>query len=94
MMGLRLVEGVDLADVARRTGLDPRVEHAETLARHVASGLARRSTGARLRLTARGLDLASYVTRSFLPDEPADARASSRRAVRHGLRRARKRPST
>ena len=67
MMGLRLVQGIDLDDVARRTGLDPRATHAETLAKHVADGLLTLSR-ARLAPTERGLDLASYVARSFLPD--------------------------
>jgi oxygen-independent coproporphyrinogen-3 oxidase len=67
MMGLRLVEGVDLADVAAETGLDARTEHAGILARHVESGLLT-LTGSRLAPTLRGLDLASYVARSFLPD--------------------------
>jgi oxygen-independent coproporphyrinogen-3 oxidase len=67
MMGLRLVDGLDLDEVASATGLDPRVTHAEVLARHVRDGLLT-LTGARLAPTAKGLDLASYVARSFLPE--------------------------
>jgi oxygen-independent coproporphyrinogen-3 oxidase len=67
MMGLRLVAGIDLNEVTRVTGLDPRRTHAELLARHVRDGLLT-LTGARLAPTERGLDLASYVARSFLPD--------------------------
>lgn len=65
MMGLRLVEGVDLELAARRTGLDARVEHAATLERLAREGLLRLE-GARLLPTARGLDFASYVARAFL----------------------------
>ena len=67
MMGLRLVAGVDLGEVERATGLDPRRTHAEVLHKHVEDGLLT-LTGARLAPTERGLDLASYVARSFLPD--------------------------
>jgi oxygen-independent coproporphyrinogen-3 oxidase len=67
LMGLRLAEGVDLAAAAERTGIDARVVFADAIARHVAEGLAVLD-GPRLRLTRRGFDLASYVTRSFLPD--------------------------
>jgi oxygen-independent coproporphyrinogen-3 oxidase len=66
MMGLRLAEGVDLADLAARTGLDPRVRHAAALERNAAEGLLRQD-GDRVRLTARGFDLASAVIRDFLP---------------------------
>ena len=66
MMGLRLVEGVDLEVLTSRIGLDAREQHGEAIARHVRDGLLELE-GARLRLTARGLDLTSYVLRSFLP---------------------------
>jgi oxygen-independent coproporphyrinogen-3 oxidase len=69
MMGLRLVEGIEIDRVRRLTGLDPVTVHGEILQRHVAEGLLTEEDG-RLRLTARGLDLASYVVRSLLP-EPA-----------------------
>lgn len=65
MMGLRLVEGVDLDAAHARTGLDARVEHAAAITHLVGEGLLRLE-GARLLPTARGLDLASYVARAFL----------------------------
>jgi oxygen-independent coproporphyrinogen-3 oxidase len=68
MMGLRLVEGVDLEDLAVRTGIDARERFAAEIARHERDGLLR-VEGPRLAPTARGLDLASFVARSFLPDE-------------------------
>ena len=67
MMGLRLVEGVDLDLIARRTGLDPRRACADVLARHERDGLLT-LRGSRLIPTDRGLDLASFVARSLLPD--------------------------
>jgi oxygen-independent coproporphyrinogen-3 oxidase len=67
MMGLRLSAGVDLDALTAATGLDPRVEHAAALARHVEDGLLTLA-GGRLAPTERGLDVASYVARSFLPD--------------------------
>jgi len=67
MMGLRLVEGVDLAALEARLGVDARTLHAESIARHVRAGLLELE-GTRLCLTPRGLDLTSYVIRSFLPD--------------------------
>jgi oxygen-independent coproporphyrinogen-3 oxidase len=67
MMGLRLIDGVDLDDLARRTGADLRERHREALDERLREGLLALD-GARLRLTARGLDLASWVLRGFLPD--------------------------
>jgi oxygen-independent coproporphyrinogen-3 oxidase len=71
MMGLRLVEeGVDLAALAARHGLDPRVVHADAIARHVESGhLARR--GDRLVATPRGLDVLNRLLVDFVPEERA-----------------------
>jgi coproporphyrinogen III oxidase-like Fe-S oxidoreductase len=74
MMGLRLVEeGVDLAALARRHGIDPRVENADALARHEKAGfLVRR--GDRLVCTPRGLEVLNRVLVDFVPDEePAAA---------------------
>jgi oxygen-independent coproporphyrinogen-3 oxidase len=69
MMGLRLVdEGVDLAELARRHGIDPRVEHAEAIARHVAGGTLRRD-GDRLRATPAGLLVLNRVLVDFVPDD-------------------------
>jgi oxygen-independent coproporphyrinogen-3 oxidase len=73
MMGLRLAEGVDLAAARERTGLDARLLFADAIRRHVADGLLV-ADGPRIRLTRRGFDLASHVTRSFLP-EPSRPRA-------------------
>ena len=66
MMGLRLVEGVDLDALEARFGLDARTLHAEAIAEHARAGLLVLEDS-RLRLTRRGLDLTSYVLRSFLP---------------------------
>jgi len=65
MMGLRLVEGVDLDVAAAVTGLDARVEHAEAIARLVRDGLLTLA-GARLAPTLKGLDFSSYIARAFL----------------------------
>jgi oxygen-independent coproporphyrinogen-3 oxidase len=65
MMGLRLAEGVDLEAARRATGIDARASYRDAIARHVGEGLLVLD-GARLRLTDRGFELASYVTRSFL----------------------------
>lgn len=67
MMGLRLVEGVDLDDLARRTGCDARALHAEAIACHVEGGRLARE-GGRLRPTARGLSVLSRVLTDFVPD--------------------------
>ncbi len=67
MMGLRLVEGVDLDELASRLGVDARERHATAIEKHVRAGLLL-VEGTRLRLTPLGLDLTSYVLRSFLPD--------------------------
>jgi oxygen-independent coproporphyrinogen-3 oxidase len=66
MMGLRLVEGVDLDALEARFGLDARTLHAAAIAEHARAGLLVLEDS-RLRLTRRGLDLTSYVLRSFLP---------------------------
>jgi oxygen-independent coproporphyrinogen-3 oxidase len=76
MMGLRLVDGVDLDVLLAETGLDARVEHAAALERHVENGLLTLA-GNRLAPTARGLDLASYIARSFLPEEHAVGSAAT-----------------
>jgi oxygen-independent coproporphyrinogen-3 oxidase len=69
MMGLRLVrEGVDLERVARASGVDPRVEHADAIARHVRAGRLE-LVGSRLRATASGLDVLNRVLLDFVPDE-------------------------
>ncbi len=70
MMGLRLIEGIDLDVLDARFGLDVRTEHAQALERHEASGFLVRD-GARLRLTPKGLDVANAVIGDFVPDIPA-----------------------
>jgi oxygen-independent coproporphyrinogen III oxidase len=74
MMGLRLVEeGVDLAALARRHGIDPRVENAEALERHERAGFLMRR-GDRLVCTPRGLEVLNSILVDFVPDEePAAA---------------------
>ena len=67
MMGLRLVEGVDLDELAARHGIDARVAHADAIARHVAGGFLV-VEGARMRLTDEGLDVANAVIADFVPD--------------------------
>jgi oxygen-independent coproporphyrinogen-3 oxidase len=75
MMGLRLVDGIDLAALALRHGVDPRAEHADAIARHADAGLLV-VEGDRLRCTARGLDLLQRVLLDFVPD-PDDAVVAS-----------------
>jgi oxygen-independent coproporphyrinogen-3 oxidase len=66
MMGLRLVEeGVDLAALAERHGVDPRVAHRDAIARHVAGGFLERE-GDRLRCTPAGLDVLNRLLLDFL----------------------------
>ena len=66
MMGLRLIEGVDLDELTARHGVDLRMTHAEALERHEAQALIVRE-GARMRLTEVGLDLANSVIADYLP---------------------------
>lgn len=62
LCGLRLVDGVDLAEVAERSGVDPRVVRAGELERLVGLDLVQLE-GSRLRATSRGrLLLDSVVT--------------------------------
>jgi len=68
MMGLRLIEGVNLEDLSRRHGLDVRGRLAAALGRQEAQGLIERN-GAWLRLSERGLDLANSVLLDYLPEE-------------------------
>jgi oxygen-independent coproporphyrinogen-3 oxidase len=75
MMGLRLVEeGVDLAAVATRHGVDPRIEHGDAIASHVEAGRLVLE-GDRLRCTPTGLEVLNRVLLDFVPDEePASSR--------------------
>ena len=68
MMGLRLVEGVDLDLLEARHGIDVRVEHGALLEQLEAEKLLR-VAGSRLVLTTRGLDVANAVIATFYPDE-------------------------
>ncbi len=64
-MGLRLREGLDLADLARRSGLDVRERYARPLARNVARGLLALD-GDRLRATPEGWWVLNRVVTDFL----------------------------
>lgn len=67
MVGLRLSEGVDVAEVRRRFGVDVRAAHAELIRQLVASGFML-DDGVRLRLTFQGLLVQSAIAARFLPD--------------------------
>lgn len=71
LMGLRLVEGLDLDVITTRTGIDPRGVCRTSLDKLLAQGLLEGS-GARLRATTRGLDLLDTVLR-LLADDLQDA---------------------
>lgn len=60
IMGLRLIEGLDLTELGDRFGIDLREYYGQTLARLVAKGLLE-LTDTRLRLTARALPVANQV---------------------------------
>jgi oxygen-independent coproporphyrinogen-3 oxidase len=70
MMGLRLAEGVDLDVLAATYGHDIRdaARHVRVLGEYGEAGLLDLD-GSRLRLTPRGMELASRVLESLLPDE-------------------------
>jgi oxygen-independent coproporphyrinogen-3 oxidase len=76
MMGLRLLEGVDLARLGARHGLDARARYADVVARHRDAGLLVQD-GDRIALSERGLDVANHVLADFWPAdvEPGDAAA-------------------
>ena len=66
MMGMRLREGVDLADLARRLGSDPAARlDARAVDRLVAAGLLARS-GPRLHATPAGLQRLNAVLAAIL----------------------------
>jgi oxygen-independent coproporphyrinogen III oxidase len=65
MLGLRTADGVDLARVAGRYGLDLEACYGETVCRLEGDGLVARE-GSRVRLTRRGLMLANLVCGEFL----------------------------
>jgi oxygen-independent coproporphyrinogen-3 oxidase len=60
IMGLRLMAGLDLADLSDRFGIDLQEHYGETLAQLLAKGLLELA-GQRLRLTARALPVANQV---------------------------------
>ena len=66
LMGLRLVEGVDVEALRTRTGVDVRQVHAGVIAELVAAGLLV-SERERLRATKRGFELLSWMLRKFVP---------------------------
>ncbi len=67
MLALRTRDGVDLAEVGSRYGLDPEREWGATARQLLEDGLLA-PAGPRLRLTRRGLLLANAVCGLFLPD--------------------------
>jgi oxygen-independent coproporphyrinogen-3 oxidase len=67
MMGLRLVDGVDLEALAEDHGVDPRIVYAAPFEAACRDGLLVWE-GVRLRPTERGLELLSSVLRELVPD--------------------------
>jgi oxygen-independent coproporphyrinogen-3 oxidase len=65
MLGLRLVEGIDLAAFNRRFGGDLVGEHAEAIERFADLGLLE-IAGTRLRITPRGFLLANQIWQEFI----------------------------
>jgi oxygen-independent coproporphyrinogen-3 oxidase len=66
MMGLRLVEGVDLDELAARHGVDPRREHGGAIGEHVAAGRLVLE-GGRLRCSPEGLDVLNSILLDMAP---------------------------
>jgi oxygen-independent coproporphyrinogen-3 oxidase len=64
-MGLRLIDGVDLAEFESRYGVDVRARYGSELDRMSDAGLIE-SAGSRLKLTARGLVLSNEVFVAFV----------------------------
>ena len=69
LLGLRLVEGVDLVEMSRRYGLAAGAVFADAIRKHVVAGLLEQA-GDRLRLTERGHGFANRVQMDFT--QPAD----------------------
>ena len=67
ILGLRLIDGVDVAEFAQRFGVDVDARYGETLAEFTSYGLLERSNG-RLRLTRRGRLLSNELFERLLPD--------------------------
>ena len=76
ILGLRLIDGIDVAAFRAQWNCDPRAEFGEALARHERLGLIARDDR-RIRLTDRGLLLSNEVFVDLLP-EPADSASASR----------------
>ncbi|WP_180970019.1 radical SAM family heme chaperone HemW [Deinococcus planocerae] len=76
-MGLRLRDGVDLAGLSRRSGVDVRAVYAEPIAANVRRGLLTLE-GGRLRATSQGWWTLNRVVTDFL-EEPGAASTSSSR---------------
>ncbi|PXW75191.1 oxygen-independent coproporphyrinogen-3 oxidase [Blastomonas natatoria] len=73
LMGLRLAEGVDLANIARRTGVDQAaLVDADALARLSALGLAA-SNGSQLVVTEQGMPLLDAILAELVAIEPPPA---------------------
>ncbi|GHF41754.1 oxygen-independent coproporphyrinogen-3 oxidase [Deinococcus metalli] len=70
-MGLRLREGLDVADLSRRSGLDVRAAYAAPINANVARGLLTLD-GDRLRATPQGWWLLNRVVTDFLEASPAE----------------------
>ena len=67
ILGLRLIDGVSLADFEQHFGQSPDAIFGEAIERHTSNGLLEHN-GDRLRLTDRGLLLANNVFMDLLPD--------------------------
>ncbi len=65
MVGLRLADGVELARFRERFGVEVTTYFADAVSRHIAGGLLE-DTGTHLRLTERGVFLASEVMAEFV----------------------------
>jgi oxygen-independent coproporphyrinogen-3 oxidase len=65
MLGLRLIDGVDLRKIAQRWGLDPRERFAAEIERLASKGMIEERGGS-IRLTRRGILLADEVMQLFV----------------------------
>ena len=65
-MGLRLTEGLDLAALRRRHGIDIWMRYGQDLAPYVTAGILRHDSGRSLALTRNGMLLASEVMTVFI----------------------------
>ena len=65
-MGLRLVEGLDLAEIRARYGVDVWAKYGDELSRYVEAGLLIHEPGRRIALTRQGMLLANDVMTVFI----------------------------